>query len=374
MKKITDKFKMIILGGTASVLLAAIIGTSVAISKNSSSSVKNATLADFEFTSNKDLSTLLASDYATENKTHNIQVNSKYWTEELFFKNFPTSSDLAQREFILRAKNGTLLNAFKDKFLIEFHSYANDLEGELFLKVTLTDFISKIGTPQKTEKIFTLKGFKKVNFESQKQYLFVNSADAKLHGLVDFNSLTQIKDKYNQDNTNDKEALLKSIVSFDLPNSTLIDYSKSVVSFDDKNITIKPYLLAKVNFANLNNLDQISTLSSTNESFFGPEISVNLQNYFDIKNDWGNKVSLSAVTKKLSELTLEEIEKSYDLKTSLFKELKLDNIPAGNTYKFQQNINKNGDEVIFRYDVYSSQQLLIYTGLIKLKKDQFKNS
>ncbi|UUM19928.1 MULTISPECIES: MAG1430 family protein [unclassified Mycoplasma] len=373
MKKTSDKIKFWLLGSTTAGLLITTIAVSAVITQRSSNVNKDHILDDFVFKSSNAVKEQFASHYATQNQTGDVQISKKYWAEQLFFDTIPNQNDIDKRDFNLIDKKSTLLNAFRDKYVISFESYANDVEGELYLKVTLADFISKIGTRQNTEKIFTLKGFKKATFDNQKNFLYTNSAQINMDGLLSFNSFSQISDQYKKDNEQDKSNLIKSIINYDLPISTSIDYSKSQIEFKDDQIKIKPYLVAKVNFASADKLNNTTTLSSSSEQIFGIEKTLNFKNYFDFKSAWGSKITLSGTSQKLSELTIDQIKRSFDLKTLSFRDIKLDNVPSTYTYKISQDIVEKDNQYIFKYFINSSNQELAYVGELKINKNEFKN-
>lgn len=373
MKTFNFKTKMFLALGATVVLGSAVVATAVTLSTTKKSDTK-ILLNNFSLNASDSAKNNLASSYATVNSTTNVQVSNNYWTDELIFKRLASDEELQTKDFILKDANGTFLNYFKDKYIIDFSSFANDLEGELYLKVSLREIASTSSLPKVVDHVFKVSGFKKVTFEDNKKYLFINSARLNMEGLIPFKNVEGLKQKYNSSSNEDKAQLINSFVEFDLSNSAIVNLELSSISFDQNKLKIAPALQLKVNAATQKNLYSTQIFTGEKEYISAKEFEVDLGKYFKIKNTWATQVTLSGATKDLSELTLDDIKNSFNKSTLTFSSLKLNHIPDGFKARISESIGETDNKYIFKYYVLNSNDLLEYVDEISIDKTALKQN
>ncbi|MFL1037723.1 MAG1430 family protein, partial [Mycoplasmopsis synoviae] len=80
-----------------------------------------------------------------------------YWSKLLTFSKAPTLAELQSKDFTLMTPDGIFLNYYLGPFQITFDSFSHELNGTLYLQVTLT---SKTNPPNVITKVFQATRFK----------------------------------------------------------------------------------------------------------------------------------------------------------------------------------------------------------------------
>ncbi|SJZ46317.1 MAG1430 family protein [Mycoplasmopsis verecunda] len=237
--------------GTATI--GGIIGVSVAISQQHHSKLgakelKNYKLQNTAALSNKNKT--LASTYATRNLSFDEITNwsSSNWKRELINKKLLTTEDIQNpkfdKKFFLYNGSKPLQALFDsvDISSIEMTSYANDLNGTLFLKVvypvtkSMKELDSTLG--DNITEIYTLNGFD--TFPTNNPYATSNTIDIAPNetAFKDFANIQDLKQAYetiNKERDTEPSKVqdwFKKYFDISLANVTALDYSSLALIFD----------------------------------------------------------------------------------------------------------------------------------------------
>ncbi|MHA3786130.1 MAG1430 family protein [Mycoplasma sp. Z244C] len=270
-----------IIGGFA---LGGIIGTSIAISQQK----RTLTIAETldKYTLNKTASLeqekTLASQYATSPLNIKGEWNSAAWSKELILKQLITREDVENKKF---AKSFYLYNGakplkaiFNEKQceLITFKSYANDVEGVLYLQVTypVTDEMKaqdpKLG--DNIVKVYSLGGFSKIaeyNPYATSNTIIVTTKSADIK--KDFENVAKFKESYEamlkNTEANAKQTWFEKYFNFDLAPVTALSFNQLNLTFgENDSVTIHYTYGYKVLAATKDQLDKVEEQYPENDS------------------------------------------------------------------------------------------------------------
>ncbi|MFV8470363.1 MAG1430 family protein [Mycoplasma sp. 654] len=241
--------------------IGGIIGTSISITQQQKKLTIVQELGKYQLQKTSSLNqNVLASQYAT-NPLQAIREkwDSDAWSKELKIEKLLTQNEVIspneKKQFYLYDKSKPLEAIFdKNNYsLIKFKSYANDLEGVLYLEVTypVTNAMKEQDPSLKDNviKVYTLSGFKK--FSEYNPYktnntIKVTPKDSDIKH--DFDSIAKLKANYYEMLENaskssqtalDRETWFKKYFDFNVAPVTAIDWNKVTLSFKDEDVTIQ---------------------------------------------------------------------------------------------------------------------------------------
>ncbi|QKT05259.1 MAG1430 family protein [Mycoplasma sp. OR1901] len=266
-KKLKVIFGAFVIGAS----IAGITGALVASKSNQISEKEQ--LHSFNFgTFNSEIKKSYASAYASNpviKTTNNVDANNEYWKKLFKVKKIPTSAELEKKDFYLLGKRGELINIFDKKYNVYFNSYANDLEGKLFLVVSL--YLKNTSPAKLYDKVvLEVDGFKTMNFENIKNYVgFSNESSIEINesSLNKYDDFESLKTEYKniENNIQKKEEFIRSLFNgLDTNKASKIDFEKTNLEFKDQNIVVlKTSLKARINLAQKDALLKIDSPSDT---------------------------------------------------------------------------------------------------------------
>ncbi|MEJ1834625.1 MAG1430 family protein [Mycoplasmopsis synoviae] len=395
MKKLKFKYKLILLLLSAAATLSATVGVSVlAFSKVQNTKEVNriyyqeqnintiggsvVTLDNFVFNA----SARVKNYYANSFSNHRIynSANSgydstpNYWSKLLTFSKAPTLAELQSKDFTLMTPDGIFLNYYLGAFQISFDSFSDELNGTLYLQVTLT---SKTNPANVITKVFEASGFKKVSEDSGdlnlRNLLSFNSVNLNFTYLDSFKNLDDFKAQYTSGAATEKLSMIQSAFNFETSTVASVDFLNSSLVFDDNNdLKFNLRLTANVPMAIPTNLDQKVRLDNI-------YLDITTQSYSLLKDYFAAKVvgdKLSFATDGLDKYTIEDIKKSFDLLGANYALLNVNNLPVEYNLKFIDIpfLNPETNEYEFIYNLYlkSAPSQLVYTAKLSLPKTALK--
>ncbi|AMD81333.1 hypothetical protein MCANPG14_00903 [Mycoplasmopsis canis PG 14] len=200
--------------------------------------------------------------------------DSSFWKNQLIFSRILQQNELNKDKlFGLNHPKNIILNKFTDKFKISFNSYANDLEGILYLKVTFTPKDSTKLSDQ-FEHIFSLNGFKKYNENDFSEGMFIKNININKENIKQFNNFNAFIDEYNKANSQGEEKksefINKMFSSFDSSPTASLDSKSINLEFDKANnkIIFKSILKALINASTEKDLNKIISKETSIEAKF----------------------------------------------------------------------------------------------------------
>ncbi|TDV24165.1 hypothetical protein BCF59_0113 [Mycoplasmopsis mustelae] len=192
-----------------------------------------------------------------------ITANNKYWENLLLPKKILTKSEQQNQDFYITTSQAVPLNVFKDAYNIQFKSFANDLEGVLYLRVSfVAKDLNKNLTPNVTT-IYKLSGFKKITLSDVTNTIFLKNDATQLRNeqIDQYQTFTALKEAYQKlqnDSQKRAEFIENTLVLAGTSDTARIDYRKTEVSFEDPNvIKINFYLAPLIKSATLTDLNSI---------------------------------------------------------------------------------------------------------------------
>ncbi|WBP84124.1 MAG1430 family protein [Mycoplasmopsis edwardii] len=248
-------------------------------SKTNSNLILNVDLSSFALeTGNLDKSQTLASKYANyptfiRYSYYTPKGDKDFWKKQLIFKTLFTKDKLNKEKlFGFNQPNGLTLNYFLSDYNLDFKSYANDIEGTLYLKVIFKNKSANY-LSDNIEYVYELKGFQKYSEEVFQDGMYVKNISWNESEIKKFDNINKLEEEYNKvkDNVNEKESFLRKIVStFETSSNSSINFKRTVLEFDKTNnkVIFNTKLNAVVNYATKENLNNVHTVETEVSSKF----------------------------------------------------------------------------------------------------------
>ncbi|TNK82617.1 hypothetical protein C4M97_01850 [Mycoplasmopsis pullorum] len=298
-----------------------------------------------------------------------------YWRNMLFISDIGTEG---VKLFNLRTVNLTPINVLKQDYTFSFTSYANDLKGELILKMTVTN---KNDSKDQKVQYYVLDGFKKLeskqpfaSYIAQNPTIVIN-----LNGFGESKTLNvgEFLDSFSLKSTDEKVQILKKIFTF---KGTANDGVSVPVKYEDLQLDNANNSL-KVKYDVLSNI-YAATTDNNNAKV---QMNLGSQKILDVDNEIVKKIySLSDQIKfkpKDKYQTWSDIEYGkLKVNTSNFIEYNtVDtnwNSLEKDGYRLEVktiNINDKEQNVEFNYRISKNEAALyVYDGKFKVPVSEFK--
>ncbi|QDF65115.1 hypothetical protein FIV53_02340 [Mycoplasma nasistruthionis] len=265
--------------GVASIITIGIASAQIANEKNKPTEKQQIETMKLFASNNANVSQHYASFYASapvDSQITNKYFNSAAWASALTYLKQPTQSEFNETKlFVLQnPKTAVLSQSYTNNYTISYTSYANDLEGVLYLKATFTPKNSS-ETNKPFDVTYTLDGFKKLDVNTSNR--LTNSLLATPEAL----NQTQMKEKYSSFENfkqsymaipaSDKAKqieFIKSNFPINTLNSTaVLNYdSFNELTFTENRVTLTLKYDIKVANASKDNLEAVKTVP-TNQEF-----------------------------------------------------------------------------------------------------------
>lgn len=341
-------------------------------------------LDSFIFSVNPKQVELLKNDYAGNYVTDTdlifknkatAQDMFNYWRNMLFISDIGTEG---VKLFNLRTANLTPINVLKQDYTFSFISYANDLKGELILKMTVTN---KNDSKDQKVQYYVLDGFKKLeskqpfaSYIAQNPTIVIN-----LNGFGESKTLNvgEFLDSFSLKSTDEKVQILKKIFTF---KGTANDGVSVPVKYEDLQLDNANNSI-KVKYDVLSNI-YVSTVDNNNAKV---QMNLGSQKILDVDNEIVKKIySLSDQIKfkpKDKDQTWSDIEYGkLKVDTSNFIEYNtVDtnwNSLEKDGYQLEVktiNINDEEQNVEFNYRISKNgAAIYVYDGKFKVPVSEFK--
>lgn len=339
-----------------------------------SKATKELTLNDFTLLQSdafkKRIKNELASDYATYQNTFSKAKSASYFEDNFIFSSLKNQNQLAAQDLALIGPKGELLNVFNNgEVNFYFDSYANNLEGKLFIVVTIapkskTDKNKQVAT-------FEIDGFKKLALSDISENMFVSSVTEKAAEFETYENFEAFKNAYQNLETEAKKAeFLSKHFNFEASKFAQINLAESNLVFvSDNNVVFNLVLNAKVDAAKTDKLINVEVDKQINTR---ATYEYAIQ-FFNVKKLFANFRATVINKENGDKITVDELKASYVKNSHKFSKLNLENLPEGYDASFDPEVGEDENNYILSYSVFKNPdaRTVLYMSKLKLSKDLF---
>ncbi|QIW61874.1 MAG1430 family protein [Mycoplasmopsis gallinacea] len=339
-----------------------------------SKATKELTLSDFTLLQSdafkKRIKNELASDYATYQNTFSKAKSASYFEDNFIFSSLKNQNQLAAQDLALIGPKGQLLNVFNNgKVNFYFDSYANNIEGKLFIVVTIAP---KTKTEEnKQVATFEVSGFKKVALSDIEDNIFISSVTEKVTALETYENFEAFKNAYESLETEkQKEEFFNKHFDFVTSKFASVNLAKSNLVFvSENNVAFNLVLNARVDAAQDNKLINVE-VDKNMSTIATYEYAIQ----FFVVKDLFAKFNGSVATKENGDkITIDDFKASYVKNSKKFSKLNLENLPENYDASFEAEVTEDENNYILSYSVYKNPdaKTVLYISKLKLAKDLF---